>query len=160
MTVNDKERVLKVRRGRLDDLPHLVQNTLMEAKESEDAEIDLNKLERGIRLPLEDTNIAMYWVLVDEEDVPVGNVSVTKEWSDWNAGYYWWIQTIFIRQEYRGLGCVKVLVSILEKEMKAQGGVELRLYVHRDNERARRAYKKVNFELSRYEMMNLVPTNP
>ncbi|KAA8898432.1 hypothetical protein TRICI_006561 [Trichomonascus ciferrii] len=132
----------------------------MEAKESEDAEINVEKLEQGIRMPLEDPSIAMYWVLVDEEDVPVGNVSVTKEWSDWNAGYYWWIQTIFIRQEYRGLGCVKILVSILEKEMKEQGGLELRLYVHRDNKRARRAYEKVNFELSRYEMMALVPANP
>ena len=40
--------------------------------------------------------------------------------------------------------------------MKKQNGLELRLYVHKDNERAIAAYQKASFEKSPYEIMVLI----
>ena len=40
-----------------------------------------------------------------------------------------------------------------EKEMEIQNGLELRLYVHQQNEKAIRAYEKTGFEKSPYQIM-------
>lgn len=49
------------------------------------------QVRKGIRAALEDESVAIYWVLQGSRDEIVGNISVVKEWSNWKAGYYWWI---------------------------------------------------------------------
>ena len=41
----------------------------------------------------------------------------------------------------------------VKSEMEAQGGLELRLYVHGDNIVAKRAYEKAGFNQSPYKIM-------
>jgi GNAT superfamily N-acetyltransferase len=103
---------------------------------------DMKTLADGIKAALEDRSIAMYWVLVNEDNQPVGSASALKEWSDWNAGYYWWIQSMYIRPDYRGKGYMDLLLDAIQSEMKEQNGLELRLYVHENNQAAIRAYRK------------------
>ena len=94
-------------------------------------------------------------MLVDDRDTPVGSASVYKEWSDWNAGFYWWIQSMYLEGGYRKRGLVPVLIDEILKEMKQQHGLELRLYVHENNVAAKKAYAKVGFNRSEYEIMIL-----
>lgn len=144
---------MKVRKATIEDLSTLVDFTSEEAKEADGNIKDLKRLAKGVKAALEDHSIAMYWILVDQESKPVGSISALKEWSDWNAGYYWWIQSIYIVPEQRGQGHITALLNTVEKEMKKQNGLELRLYVHQDNNRAIRAYEKEGFEKSPYEIM-------
>ena len=90
---------------------------------------------------------------MDENNTPFGNISALKEWSDWNAGYYWWIQSMYISPEYRGKGYVQMLLAAVQEEMKKENALELRLYVHKANKKAIRAYEKVGFKQSDYEVM-------
>jgi RimJ/RimL family protein N-acetyltransferase len=99
--------------------------------------------------------VANYWVIVDQRDNPVGSVSVIKEWSDWNAGYFWWIQGMYLLPAYRGKGLMKSMIDEVESEMKKSGGLELRLYVHTENHAAIRAYEKAKFIDSKYRIMVL-----
>ena len=92
-------------------------------------------------------------LLVDDDDVAHGCTSVVREWSDWNAGFYWWIQSMYIVPERRGQGLMTGLLNAVQMEMESQKGLELRLYVHRKNDKAVRAYKKAGFEKSPYEIM-------
>jgi GNAT superfamily N-acetyltransferase len=144
---------LKVRRAELNDLDKLVEFTAAEAREAEGDTKSMKTLADGIKAALEDRSIAMYWVLVNEDNQPVGSASALKEWSDWNAGYYWWIQSMYIRPDYRGKGYMALLLNSIKSEMKGQAGLELRLYVHDDNQVAIKAYKKSNFTFSRYRIM-------
>jgi ribosomal protein S18 acetylase RimI-like enzyme len=93
--------------------------------------------------------------LVDESDNPVGSVSALKEWSDWNAGYYWWIQSMYLTPNQRGKGRMSMLLDAVKSEMANQNGLELRLYVHKDNRSAIKAYEKSNFTHSDYKIMVL-----
>ncbi|USD62087.1 GNAT family N-acetyltransferase [Vibrio sp. SCSIO 43140] len=93
--------------------------------------------------------------MTDIDDTPIGSVSSVREWSDWNAGYYWWIQSMYLRPDYRGKGLMRELISCVESEMHREGGLELRLYVHRDYAVAKRAYEKSGFSLSDYQIMVL-----
>ncbi|CAE6883187.1 TPA: GNAT family N-acetyltransferase [Vibrio vulnificus] len=146
---------MKVRKAVLDDLPYLVNFTSEEAREAEGSIKIPETLEKGILVALRDPSIATYWVLVDENDTPVGSVSAVREWSDWNAGYYWWIQSMFLSKSQRGKGRMSLLLDAVKHEMKVQKGLELRLYVHKDNCTAVRAYQNAHFSKSDYEIMTL-----
>lgn len=144
---------MNVRRATIEDLSVLVEFTAQEAVEAEGSAQGLERLEEGVKTALLDPSVAMYWIMVDETGEPVGSISSVKEWSDWNAGYYWWIQSLFIAPEHRGRGLIDRLVRTVQEEMERQGGLELRLYVHQQNKQAIRAYEKLGFEQSQYEIM-------
>jgi len=146
---------LNVRKARLEDLSYLVEFTAEEAREAEGSVRIPDTLEKGIGAALADNTIATYWVLVDDNDIPVGSVSALKEWSDWNAGYYWWIQSMYLAPSQRGRDRMTLLLEAVKSDMKLQKGLELRLYVHKGNGAAVRAYEKANFKHSDYRIMTL-----
>ena len=144
---------MKVRRAEINDLDQLVEFTAAEAREAEGHIKETKTLKIGIKTALEEDSIAMYWVLMNHHNEPVGSASALKEWSDWNAGYYWWIQSMYIEPGYRGKGYMDLLLDAIRSDMKKQDGLELRLYVHEDNQVAIKAYKKSNFTFSKYRIM-------
>lgn len=144
---------MEVRKATQEDLAVLVEFTAREAEASEGQAKDRALLEKGVRAALQDASIAMYWLLVDGANRPVGNISALKEWSDWHAGYYWWIQSMYLVPEQRGQGHMSLLLEAVETEMQRQGGLELRLYVNRRNARAIRAYEKTGFVNAPYQIM-------
>lgn len=146
---------LKVRHASLKDLEKLVIFAREEAREAEGIKKETDTLRAGIITALKDKNIALYWVLVDQNDEPVGNISVLREWSNWNAGFYWWIQSIYILPEFRGKGYFSKLMETVKTEAKKMGGLDIRLYVHKKNVRAIKAYLKSGFKESKYKMMIL-----
>jgi GNAT superfamily N-acetyltransferase len=146
---------VRVREAELKDLSYLVEFTAEEAREAEDCIKIPDTLEKGIKKALEDDSVAIYWVLVDGMDTPVGSVSALKEWSDWNAGYYWWIQSMYLTPNQRGKGRMALLLDAVKCKMEQQKGLELRLYVHEDNKAAIRAYEKAEFVHSQYKIMTL-----
>jgi len=151
---------MSVRRAVLDDLPYLVKFTAEEAREAENSVKIPATLTKGIKMALEDDSVAMYWVLLDENGYPVGSVSALKEWSDWNAGYYWWIQSMYLVPSQRGKGKMKILLDAVRSLMAQEKGLQLRLYVHEDNKTAIKAYHKSKFVHSKYKIMTLDQSLP
>ena len=146
---------MEIRRATLNDLEYLIDFACEEAREAEGITKDKSILKNGIRPALEDPGIAMYWVLVDEGETPVGNISSLKEWSNWNAGYYWWIQSMYIKPDHRGKGWLKEMIATVKTEMLSQKGLELKLQVHKENAAAKKAYYKVGFIDTNYDIMKL-----
>jgi len=146
---------MDVRTALLEDLPQLVEFVTEEAREAEGGFKVFEHVEEGIRKALEDDSLAMYWLLLDDSGEAIGSISALTEWSDWNAGFYWWIQSIYIVPAQRGKGHLALLLNAVQREMHNQGGLELRLYVHEDNRRAIKAYQKAAFARSPYQIMVL-----
>ena len=42
-----------------------------------------------------------------------GCLGVTSEWSDWNAGYYWWFQSVYVKPSFRNIGVSLHLSNLL-----------------------------------------------
>ena len=143
----------KVRNAKLDDLGSLVEFVIAEANEAEGIIKSSEIVLKGIKAGLENPDIARYWIIETQNGNPVGNVSVVKEWSDWNCAFYWWIQSMFLLPNYRGIGLMKALLAEVKLAAENENAIELRLYVHKDNDRAIKAYKKVGFCNSDYNMM-------
>jgi ribosomal protein S18 acetylase RimI-like enzyme len=60
---------------------------------------------------------------------------------------------MYIKPDYRGKKYMNLLLDAIGSEMKEQDGLELRLYVHENNQAAIQAYKKANFTFSKYRIM-------
>ncbi len=150
------KKTFSIRRSKLADLEKLVSFAILEAKEAEGIDLSPGNVRRGILAALENDTLGRYWVLVRENDEVIGNVSVIREWSNWNGGYYWWIQSLFIQPEFRGVGLVQKLIDTVKEEAQRGGGIELRLYVHSTNTRAIKAYRKSGFSESDYRIMRML----
>ena len=82
-----------------------------------------------------------------------GQVMITYEWSDWRNGNLWWIQSVYVKSEFRRRGIFRKLFAHLETLARAQKEVRsLRLYMHADNSVARRSYERLGMRQTRYEV--------
>ena len=72
----------------------------------------------------------------------VGQLMITYEWSDWRNGVFWWIQSVFIREDCRRKGIFSALHRHVEMLARSAGDVcGIRLYVERENRRAQKTYE-------------------
>jgi GNAT superfamily N-acetyltransferase len=145
----------RVRRADLNDLEHLVKFTAAEFCEAERTSAAPDSIHQGVEAALENETLGMYWVLVADDSKLIGSISVVKEWSDWHAGFYWWIQSMYIRSEFRGMGLMEKLLDVVIAEARGANALDLRLYVHKMNARAIKAYKKFGFSDAEYQIMKI-----
>ena len=136
------------------DIDVLVGFTISEAREAEDEELNREGARRGVAAAFEDPSLATYWVAESPEGEVVASTSIVKEWSNFHGGSYWWIQSLFISPAHRGGGLVEMMLSHLTAEAATGGALELRLYVHKGNERAVRVYQRFGFTPLAYVMMS------
>jgi ribosomal protein S18 acetylase RimI-like enzyme len=151
-----------IRPARPSDLEVLVSLTLEEAREAEGTDKRVEDVRRGVQAGLLDPAIATYWVVESANGDVVAATSVLTEWSDFHGGNYWWIQSLFIVPKHRGRGLVELLLNHLTETARAAGALDLRLYAHKSNHRALRAYSRSGFEQAPYVIMrrSLEPDRP
>jgi ribosomal protein S18 acetylase RimI-like enzyme len=104
----------------------------------------------GVRSLLQKESSGFYVVAEDSGRV-AGSLLVTKEWSDWRNGEFWWLQSVYVRPEFRRQGVYKRLYRhIQEMAAKDPGVCGFRLYVERENARAQTTYRALGMKETRY----------
>ena len=122
------------------------------ALESEDVTLDLDVLSAGVAAALADSGKAFY-LLSELDGVPVGQLMVTYEWSDWRNGWIWWIQSVYVEPERRRKGIYRGLYRRLEELAAEAGNVRgIRLYVMRENHVAKNTYESLGMRHSEYDL--------
>jgi GNAT superfamily N-acetyltransferase len=142
-----------LRPATVSDLEAIVAFTLEEAREAEGLEKDPDGVRRGVLAGLEDPFLATYWVAESSDGDVVASTSAVREWSNFNGGHYWWIQSLFIAPGHRGSGLVDLLLDRVAEEARAAGAIDLRLYAHGGNGRALEAYRRCRFSDTPYVIM-------
>lgn len=129
------------------------------AFETENKPLDIDILKQGVRGLLANHSYGFYCLALEKNTgKPVGQTMITYEWSDWRAGLFWWIQSVYIIPEYRKKGVFSALyqhILALGKQKAAETGTPVcgvRLYVDKDNIAAQRTYQKIGMSLSHYDM--------
>lgn len=143
---------LQIREARRRDAEVVTRFSLACARDSEDLELDLDIVASGVRNALEDPSRARYF-LAERDGCPVGQIMVTREWSDWRNAWIWWLQSVYVSPEARGSGVFAALFDYVESEARKAGVKVVRLYVDTDNAGAERAYLKAGFERDHYRQM-------
>src|SRR3546814_13136413 len=79
---------------------------------------------------------------------------LTREWSDWRNGDWWWIQSVYVVPASRRRGMFAALYRHAEAFARATpGALGLRLYVERGNEVARRTYAEMGMVDAGYDIL-------
>src|ERR1043165_5316948 len=124
-----------VRTATVDDIATLARFVIDEAREAEGRTLDSELATRAVTAAIHEPALARYWIAT-AAGTPVGAIAATREWSDWNAAAYWYIQFVFVTPEHRGRGALGQLVERVTTSAREAGAPELRLYVHPENARA------------------------
>jgi len=94
---------------------------------------------------------AGFYLLAETKAEIAGVLMITKEWSDWRNGAFWWIQSVYVRPEFRRKGVYRRLYRHIQQMARKDPGVcGFRLYVERENRRAQATYRALGMEKTRY----------
>lgn len=132
------------------DVPELVEFNCGIARETEDIRLDPSIVTAGVNSLLERPERGFY-VVADAGERLAGALMVTNEWSDWRNSMFWWIQSVYVRPDYRRRGVYRSLYRFVETMAADHPEVcGLRLYVERDNRRAQQTYQSLGMERTPY----------
>lgn len=149
---------LTIRRATPADVGVLVAFNTAIAWETEHKRLRPEVLTAGVGAVLADPNRGFYTVALDEAGEVVGQMMVTFEWSDWRNGWFWWIQSVYVRPDARRKGVFRALYGDIGRQAAADPGViGLRLYVERENAHARATYAALGMTETTYGMMEEYP---
>jgi len=142
---------MKIRLAHKSDAQLIAENNQALAKETEDKNLKNELIIPGVKSVLNNPEKGFYLIL-EIDGNPAGQLMVTTEWSDWRNGHFWWIQSVYVHNEYRKLGVYRALHEETRKRAKAAGNVVgIRLYVDNDNTDAQKVYRQMGMVESNYK---------
>lgn len=141
---------MQIRLATADDAEVLVEFNAAMALETEGKELLPEVIGAGVRSLLQ-KDASGFYVVAEERGRVVGSLLITKEWSDWRNGEFWWIQSVYVRPELRRQGVYKRLYrQVQEMAAKDPGVCGFRLYVERENRHAQATYAALGMKETRY----------
>lgn len=140
---------IEISKGQIGDIEVIAGFQVDMAMESEGTLLDLDIVTKGVAAAMNDENKGCYYVArVDGK--AVGSLMLTREWSDWNNGWYWWIQSVYVASEYRRRGIYKSMYQAVCEDAMQQNVAQVRLYVDKTNVRGQKVYAALGMEESHY----------
>ena len=148
---------LRIRRATPADAKVIVEFNTRLALETEGKALDPAVVGAGVVAALADPHKAIYFV-AEENDVTLGQLSLTLEWSDWRNGWLWWFQSVYVRDDARRRGVFRALYEHVHQAARQDPTViGLRLYVERENRAAQQTYLRLGMEWAPYLMLERYP---
>lgn len=143
---------MHIRKGKNADLSALVKFNQAMALETEGIILADHPLTLGVKTLLQAQDKGFYLV-AEKDNVIIGSLMVTFEWSDWRAKNYFWIQSVYVRPENRKQGIyTKLYQSVKTLAIKEGGAASFRLYVEKENKQAQKTYQILGMQESNYLM--------
>ena len=144
-----------IRDAQLADLDTIVEFNLRLARESEQRELDRSLLVPGVRRILEDSSHGCYHLAQRGSEI-AGQLMITREWSDWRCGEFWWIQSVYVAPEHRRQGVFSALYRHVLEQARARTDIcGIRLYVEDENTRAQTTYRAAGMHPTGYRVMEV-----
>ncbi len=143
---------MSIRHARVGDAETLAAFNIALADETERLKLDHGVVLSGVRGLISDPENGFYLVAQIEGGI-AGMLMVTREWSDWRNGNYWWVQSLYVKPAFRRRGVFRTLYSQVKQMARSKGEVcGLRVYVDKRNARARETYEKLGMSRTDYEV--------
>jgi GNAT superfamily N-acetyltransferase len=129
------------------------------AWETEKRRLELEGVRAGVTALLNDPSKGIYFVAEIESAASVfvaGQLLITYEWSDWRNGNFWWIQSVYVAEKFRGAGIFRALFEHTLALARSQPDVcGVRLYMDAENTQARRAYERLGLKQTNYQVFEM-----
>lgn len=141
---------MKIEQANIQDASAIAQFQVDMAAESEGTALDREVVLRGVTEGLKDEAKGIYLVARNDEGLPVASLMLTREWSDWNCAWYWWIQSVYVQPEYRRQGIYRSMYAKVKEMAKEANVSSVRLYVDKTNQRGLSTYQALGMQESHY----------
>ena len=146
---------IKIRKAALADLRVIADFNARMAQETESLALEPARVEVGVGALLTDPAKGIYYV-AEVAGAVAGQLMITYEWSDWRNGNIWWLQSVYVKPEFRRAGVFRALFNYVQVLARSRTDVcSLRLYMHADNTRARQSYERLGMTRTKYEVFEL-----
>lgn len=141
-----------IRKAVLSDSKALADFNTSMAKETEGIDLIPRVIGSGVEAMINNPQMGFYLVVEDAGNIQA-SLMVTTEWSDWRNGLFWWIQSVYVNQQYRRQGLYRQLYQHVKSLAKADSQVcGFRLYVEHDNHIAQKTYRSLGMEETDYKL--------
>lgn len=146
---------LIIRPGETKDIESIAHFNILAARETENRELGFAAALSGVKAVLDDSSKGFYLVAEQEGEL-VGQLMVTDEWSDWSNKYYFWIQSVYVRNDSRNRKVFSRLYHHLMDMVRARDDVAyVRLYVEKNNKTAQKVYENLGMSKTIYDMYEI-----
>ena len=136
-----------------DHAEQITANNCAMALETENKILDKAFAKFGVSRVFDNKELGFYLVAENKSGV-IASLMITYEWSDWRNALFWWIQSVYVRPEYRQKGVYKQMHETL-RGMAKQSNLPVcgfRLYAEENNNIAHFAYLNVGMKKCEYIM--------
>ncbi|MEM9486487.1 MAG: N-acetyltransferase [Cyanobacteria bacterium P01_F01_bin.116] len=122
------------------------------AHETEGRQLSPTVILAGVQALLQNPAYGFY-IVTEVETQLVGCLMITTEWSDWRNGLFWWVQSVYVKPDYRRRGIYRQMYSFIKELAEQEPNVcGFRLYVEQDNTRAQTTYKALGMTPTPYRI--------
>ena len=125
---------------------------ILMAKETENLILNNDTVIKGVSAVFEDKSKGQYYV-AEEDGKTIASLLITYEWSDWRNKTVLWIQSVYVKPEYRGKGVYKSMYKHIKAIIKNNDNYAgVRLYVDKSNVKAQKVYDKSGMNGEHYKL--------
>ena len=141
-----------IRKATQEDAEIIARFNIEMALETENKVLQQDKIDNGVRSLFKRPELGFYMV-AEVEGTVIGSLMITKEWSDWRNGVFWWMQSVYVVPEFRRKGVYRSMYQKI-KELAAQKPdvCGFRLYVENENRIAQKVYSDLGMDETHYKM--------
>jgi GNAT superfamily N-acetyltransferase len=141
-----------IRRALSQDIAELAEFNIKMAHETEGIELIPEVITAGVKTMIDNPQMGFYLVVELDNGIQA-SLMITTEWSDWRNGIFWWIQSVYVRPQYRRQGLYRELYLRVKELAEQESAVcGFRLYVERDNTAAQTTYESLGMIETEYKM--------
>ena len=119
---------------------------------NENKKLDEQTVTQGVRKVFSSPSLG-YYIIVKNTSGILGCLMITYEWSDWRNGLFWWIQSVYVKKEYRRKGVFRKMYNFIhEKAISDKKCTGIRLYVENNNSIAQKVYTNLGMSKTYYKL--------
>jgi len=143
---------LIVRIATRDDSSEIAQFNVLFAKETVNKNLSLALTTEGVHQVFAKFNNGFY-LIAEMNSAIVGITMITREWSDWNNGAFYCIQSIFVTDKTAEKEIHDALFEKAKNLAKEHYDVcGVRLFVHKDDKETQKRYESLGLQKTEYRL--------
>jgi len=141
-----------IRQANETDSASIVEFQLAMALETEQLQLHEQTVVKGVAAVFADSSKGIYYVAETDKKV-VGSLLTTFEWSDWRNGTVLWIQSVYVRPEFRKRSIFSRLYKHIQEKVALNPDLRgIRLYADKTNTAAHGVYAHLGMTAEHYQM--------
>ena len=141
-----------IRQANENDSASIVEFQLAMAWETERLQLDEPTVIKGVAAVFSDASKGIYYV-AERDGTILGSLLTTFEWSDWRNGTVLWIQSVYVRPDFRKKSVFSKLYRHIQELVASNPNLRgIRLYADKTNTPAHGVYEHLGMTAEHYQM--------